>query len=263
MRDFYGRSLDWFLDRGWLAAPDHSGLRSRRLVFLQAITLYSSADWRQRRDPRIFHCAGGRLARINSANSRTSSIPFCRPTRRSTNTSRSPDEPGLGAGVFTVLFLKDANNRQNIEKVAAELRKACSKIPGVFPTLNPQPVLQINIGATGSAFGRYSYVLSGINPEEVYAAADKLAARLSIMTALPVRRVPICFRNTPESRDQHRPRTGRPLRRLDDPAPKLTSRRIFPELRLPDQGSRRPIPGDRRGRRQGASWSGRSSRRSM
>ncbi|PZR79283.1 MAG: acriflavine resistance protein B, partial [Chthoniobacterales bacterium] len=38
--------------------------------------------------------------------------------------------------------------------------------------------MQINIGATGSQFGRYSYVISGINPDEVYAAADKLQARL-------------------------------------------------------------------------------------
>jgi len=38
--------------------------------------------------------------------------------------------------------------------------------------------LQINVGATGSNFGRYTYVLSGINPDEVYAAADKLQAKL-------------------------------------------------------------------------------------
>ena len=37
--------------------------------------------------------------------------------------------------------------------------KRCSDIPGIFPTLNPPPVLQINIGATGSQFGRYSYVI--------------------------------------------------------------------------------------------------------
>src|SRR5205085_4531512 len=58
------------------------------------------------------------------------------------------------------------------------LRAATSSIPGVFPTLNPSPVLQINIGATGSQFGRYSYALSGINPEEVYAAADAFGAKL-------------------------------------------------------------------------------------
>jgi len=93
--------------------------------------------------------------------------------------------------------LKDANNRQNIEQVAADLRKACSNLTGVFPTLNPQPVLQINIGATGSAFGRYSYVLSGIDPQEVYAAADKLAARLSTYDGFASPPRSDLFRNTP------------------------------------------------------------------
>ena len=81
--------------------------------------------------------------------------------------------------------------------MAADLRKACSNLTGVFPTLNPQPVLQINIGATGSAFGRYSYVLSGIDPQEVYAAADKLAARLSTYDGFASPPRSDLFRNTP------------------------------------------------------------------
>jgi HAE1 family hydrophobic/amphiphilic exporter-1 len=84
----------------------------------------------------------------------------------------------LGAGVFTVLFLRDKSERADIDTVAAQVRKACSSIPGVLPTMNPQPVLQINIGAAGSQFGRYSYVISGIDPNEVYDAADKLGAKL-------------------------------------------------------------------------------------
>ena len=104
---------------------------------------------------------------------------------------------GLGAGVFTVLFLKDASQRPDIETVAADLRKACSEIPGIFPTLNPQPVLQINIGATGSSFGRYTYVLSGINPDEVYAAADKLGAKLGDYDGFASPPRSDLFRNTP------------------------------------------------------------------
>ena len=192
------RPLARLVSRSRLArGPDHSGLRSRRLVLLQTIALHPAADWRQRRDSRIFHCAGRRLARINSANSRTKLDPILQANPAVDKYFTVAGRPGLGAGVFTVLFLKDANNRQNIEQVAADLRKACSNLPGVFPTLNPQPVLQINIGATGSAFGRYSYVLSGIDPEEVYAAADKLAARLSTYDGFASPPRSDLFRNTP------------------------------------------------------------------
>ena len=59
-----------------------------------------------------------------------------------------------------------------------DLRHTLNSTPGLFATLNPSPVLQINIGATGSQFGRYSYAISGIDPNEVYAAADALGEKL-------------------------------------------------------------------------------------
>ena len=104
--------------------------------------------------------------------------------------------------------------RPDIDTVAAQLRKACSGIPGVFPTLNPQPVLQINVGATGSSFGRYTYVLSGINPEEVYDAADKLEKKLATYPGFASPPRSDLFRNNPNL-DIHidRDRAGR-LRRL-------------------------------------------------
>jgi HAE1 family hydrophobic/amphiphilic exporter-1 len=104
---------------------------------------------------------------------------------------------GQSAGVFTVIFLKDVKNRAGIESVAADLRKAASGIPGIFPTLNPQPVLRIDIGGTGSNFGRYTYVLSGINPDEVYAAADALSAKLRNYQGFVGPPRPDLFRNTP------------------------------------------------------------------
>jgi HAE1 family hydrophobic/amphiphilic exporter-1 len=52
------------------------------------------------------------------------------------------------------------------------------KIPGVTPILRPNPVLQINIGATNQNQGRYVYTLSGINPADVYAAAGKLVGKM-------------------------------------------------------------------------------------
>ena len=77
------------------------------------------------------------------------------------------------------------------------MRREISVIPGVFPTLNPSPVLQINIGGAGSAFGRYSYVISGIDPDEVYAAADKLGEKLRGYEGFAAPPRSNLFRNTP------------------------------------------------------------------
>ncbi len=177
IRDFYGHSLDKFLDHGWLAAP---------IVVLCVLGVW-------------FFFKQLSFTLLPTGDSGTIRGSFIVPESASPDQQRQlqneldpvlqgnpavdkyftvAGRSGRGAGVFTVLFLKDARERADIETVAAQLRKACSQIPGVFPTLNPQPVLQINIGATGSSFGRYTYALSGINPDEVYAAADKLEAKL-------------------------------------------------------------------------------------
>ena len=71
------RPLARLVSRSRLArGPDHSGLRSRRLVLLQTIALHLAADWRQRSDPRIFHCAGGRLARSTAPTPRETRSHF-------------------------------------------------------------------------------------------------------------------------------------------------------------------------------------------
>ena len=196
VRDFYGRSLDWFLDRGWLAAPIILACALGVWFFFKQLpfTLLPTGDSGVIRGFFIVQ-EGASPAQQREIQAKLDPILQANPAVDKYFTVAG--RPGLGAGVFTALFLKDANNRQNIEQVAADLRKACSNLTGVFPTLNPQPVLQINIGATGSAFGRYSYVLSGIDPQEVYAAADKLAARLSTYEGFASPPRSDLFRNTP------------------------------------------------------------------
>ena len=177
VRDFYARSLDWFLDRGWLALPIILACVFGVWFFFRQLpfTLLPTGDSGVIRGFFIVQ-EGASPDQQRDLQNELDPILQGNPAvdKYFTVAGRS----GLGAGVFTVLFLKDASERKNIDAIAAELRKACSGIPGVFPTLNPQPVLRIDIGATGSSFGRYTYVLSGIDPEEVYAAADKLEARL-------------------------------------------------------------------------------------
>ena len=161
------QSLARLVSRSRLArGAHHPDLRGRRLVFLQSSPLHPSADRRQRRRFAAFSSSRKAPRPTSNGGSRKNSIPILQAqSRRSTNISRSQGAPDWARVSSPCSFWKDASQRPDIDTVAAQLRKACSEIPGVFPTLNPQPVLQINIGATGSSFGRYTYVLSGINPE--------------------------------------------------------------------------------------------------
>ena len=176
IRDSYGRTLDWFLDHGWLALPISSpafsafGSSSSNCLLLccrQATAARSAVFSSCRKAPRL----------ISNDSSKNSSIRFCKATPRWISISLSQARPGAARASSPSSFSR-TKERANIETVAAQLRKACAGFPAFFPTLNPQPVLQINIGATGSQFGRYCYVISGINPEEVYDAAEKLREKL-------------------------------------------------------------------------------------
>src|SRR5207249_4067718 len=75
-------------------------------------------------------------------------------------------------------FLKPRSQRPPIEQCIPQLQKSISSIPGITAILQPNPVLQINVGATSQTQGQYAYTLDGIVPEDVYAAADQLMARL-------------------------------------------------------------------------------------
>ncbi len=174
----YGRTLDWFLDHGWLALPVFAVCIFGVGYFFRALpfTLLPTGDsgvirgflvMQEGASPENQRLLQDQLDPILQANPAVD--------KYFTVAGRA----GQTAGVFTVLFLKDAKGRPDIETVAAQLRKSLGGIPGIFPTLQPQPVLQINIGATGSSFGRYTYTLSGINPDEVYAAADEFGKKLA------------------------------------------------------------------------------------
>jgi HAE1 family hydrophobic/amphiphilic exporter-1 len=53
-----------------------------------------------------------------------------------------------------------------------------TRLPGVTTFLKPNPVLQISTGATANTQGQFAYALSGIDPNQVYSAADKLMAKM-------------------------------------------------------------------------------------
>ena len=127
-----------------------------------------------------------------------------------------------------------------------------STIPGVMAFLQPNPVLEISTGATANAQGQFAYAISGIDPNEVYATAGKMMAKMheypgflfvnsDLYNHTPNLQVDILrdqakLYGVSESSDSH-----------------AAARCLFAELQLPDQEGDGSVPGDSGGGRRPAS----------
>src|SRR6202011_6121732 len=66
-----------------------------------------------------------------------------------------------------------------IAQVAGQLMGGIANtVPGVVAFLQPNPALEISTGATANAQGQFAYAMSGIDPSEVYATANKMMAKM-------------------------------------------------------------------------------------
>ncbi|HEX7902137.1 MAG TPA: efflux RND transporter permease subunit [Planctomycetota bacterium] len=99
------------------------------------------------------------------------------------------------------VMLKGPGERAPIPLVAAQMMGVMSQIPGVFAFVRPFPVLEISTGATSQNLGQYAYSISGVDPAQVYEAAEKLMGKL--YAAMPDPAFPFLtvqsdyFHNTP------------------------------------------------------------------
>jgi HAE1 family hydrophobic/amphiphilic exporter-1 len=177
--DAYGRALDRFLDRAWLAVPillvciiglwfffthlpftllppGDSGFA--RGVFIaqegsspeQMRAFQKLVNEKIEADPSVgqFFTVAGSLSRSSSSQA----IIFC---------------------VF-----KPREQRDPIEQCLLRIQKSINTIPGLTAVITPSPVLQINVGATNQTQGQYAYTISGIVPQDVYGAANQMMTNL-------------------------------------------------------------------------------------
>ncbi|HZE96699.1 MAG TPA: efflux RND transporter permease subunit [Planctomycetota bacterium] len=99
---------------------------------------------------------------------------------------------------LTFVLLNPAGKRPPVGLAAAELMGAMGSMPGMMAFLRPYPVLQIATGATSQTQGQYSYSVSGVNPDEVYATAGKLMGKLApYQGKIFLSMIPDYFSNTP------------------------------------------------------------------
>lgn len=80
---------------------------------------------------------------------------------------------------FLIAFLKDKKERPPIGAVAGQLMGVVGQaVPGAIAFLQPQPVLEISTGAVVKQQGDYSYVISGLDPQEVYKVGLEMRNKL-------------------------------------------------------------------------------------
>jgi HAE1 family hydrophobic/amphiphilic exporter-1 len=81
-----------------------------------------------------------------------------------------------------ISFLRPANERPPIGAVAGELMGKLHSIVNTMGVMNPQPVLQINTGATATSLGKYAFAISGIDRNQVEEAATALKGKMQQFT---------------------------------------------------------------------------------
>src|SRR6266566_1701926 len=175
----YGRVLDKFLDRAWLTVPILLGCIVGLWFFFTNLpfTLLPPGDSGFVRGVFITQ-EGSSPAQMRIYQQQVNEKLKADPAVAQFFTlagfaARTSSSQGL---IFC--FLKPRSQRLPIEQCIPQLQKSISSIPGITAVLQPNPVLQINVGATSQTQGQYAYTLNGIVPDDVYAAADQLMAKL-------------------------------------------------------------------------------------
>jgi HAE1 family hydrophobic/amphiphilic exporter-1 len=175
----YGRMLDKFLDRAWLTIPILLACILGLWFFFTHLpfTLLPPGDSGFVRGVFIAQ-EGSSPAQMRIYKQQVNEVLKKDPNIGQFFTlagfaARSSSSQGLIFG-----FLKPRSQRPPIEQCIPQLQKSISTIPGITAVLQPNPVLQINVGVTNQTQGQYAYTLSGIVPADVYAAADQLMAKL-------------------------------------------------------------------------------------
>jgi hydrophobic/amphiphilic exporter-1 (mainly G- bacteria), HAE1 family len=175
----YGKALDKFLDRAWLTVPILLACILGLWFFFTHLpfTLLPPGDSGFVRGVFIAQ-EGSSPAEMHAYQQQVNQKLKDDPNIAQFFTlagfaARTSSSQGLIFG-----FLKPRSQRPPIEQCIPQLQKSISSIPGITAILQPNPVLQINVGVTNQTQGQYAYTLSGIVPDEVYTAADQLMNKL-------------------------------------------------------------------------------------
>jgi HAE1 family hydrophobic/amphiphilic exporter-1 len=175
----YGRALDRFMDRAWLAAPILLVCIIGLWFFFTHLpfTLLPPGDSGFARGVFIAQ-EGTSPEQMRAFQKQVNEKIIADPSVAQFFTvAGSAQRSASSQGVIFCIF-KPREERDPIEQCLLRLQKSIATIPGLTAVITPSPVLQINVGATNQTQGQYAFTISGIVPPDVYSATDQLMAKL-------------------------------------------------------------------------------------
>jgi HAE1 family hydrophobic/amphiphilic exporter-1 len=174
----YGISLTWFLKHRWISAMIWVACLAGTVGLFALVPkaflpvgdsgfLYGMLIGGESSSPDQMHALQGRADHVMQA---------C-PDVAMTFSLSGGQSFSSNTGIL-MAALRPAKERRPIEMINEELTNAFSTIPGAMCFVRPMAVLSISTGATEESQGQYAFSLSGINPHEIYEAAEKMMAKM-------------------------------------------------------------------------------------
>ena len=177
--EWYGRALDRFLDRAYLTIPILLVCIAGLWFFFTHLpfTLLPVGDSGSARGVFIAQ-EGTSPEQMRVFQKQVNEKIIAEPGIAQFFTVAGSAQRSAASQAVIFAVFKPRDQRDPIEQCLLRLQKSISTIPGITAVITPQPVLQINVGATNQTQGQYAYTISGIVPDEVYTASDQLMAKL-------------------------------------------------------------------------------------
>src|SRR6266446_3995242 len=175
----YGGALDKFLDRAWLTIPIILACIVGLWFFFTHLpfTLLPPGDSGFIRGVFIAQ-EGSSPAQMRAYQQQVNQKLQDDPNVAQFFTLAGFSSRTAGSQALIFAFLKPKAERPPIDQCIVQLQKSIGTIPGVAAVMQPNPVLQINVGVTNQTQGQYAYTVSGIVPDDVYSASDQLMTKL-------------------------------------------------------------------------------------
>ena len=178
--DIYSRQLWFFLRNRWISALTWAVCLAGTVYFFYVVpkAFLPVGDSSFIRGVLVAQ-EGTSPDQMHAYQTQAENIMRSNPAVRSTF-SMSGNSAFLGSNqAFLIAFLKPPSQRAPIAQVAGQLMGGIAMtIPGTVAFLQPNPALEISTGATANAQGQFAYAMSGIDPNEVYATAGKMMAKM-------------------------------------------------------------------------------------